>query len=155
MNTGKPPVTAIQPVNAGQSPIGTGQLAIWVRNWVHYDNLATNFTKQSGQSRKLRDDFELKIIDTLKQQKMETAQIQITGAKLQLVQEKSFPSLTIGRLEDYLHQYFKKKGVMMDETEQIMRFIREQKQTNFQLDTRLRKTPTTPFIPPPPPPPPV
>ena len=153
MNTGKPPVTAIQPVNAGQSPIGTGQLATWVRNWVHYDNLATNFTKQSGLSRKMRDDFELKIIDTLKQQKMENAQIQIAGAKIHLVQEKSFPSLTIGRLEDYLHQYFKKKGVMMDETEQIMRFIREQKQNNFQLETRLRKTPTTPFLPPPPPPP--
>jgi len=123
------------------------QLTTWIRNWVHYDNMATNFSKQSTTSRKIRDENEEKIIDTLRVKKMENAQIQINGAKLSLVQEKCYTGLTIGILEQYLHDYFKKKGTMMDETDQIMRFIKQQKSTNFDLKTRLRKTSTVPFVP--------
>ena len=36
---------------------------------------------------------------------------------------------------------------MMDETDQIMRFIKQQKTTNFDLKLRLRKTITTPSVP--------
>ena len=36
---------------------------------------------------------------------------------------------------------------MMDETDQIMRFIKQQKSTNYDLKTRLRKTSTVPFVP--------
>lgn len=135
-----------------QSAVGTGQLATWVRNWVHYDNMASNFSKQSSTSRKMRDEFEAKIIDTLKTNKMENAQIQISGAKLSLSQEKVFPGLTIGRLEEYLHQYFQKKGVMMDETDQIMRFIKQQKLNNYEVETRLKRINTTPAAAVPPPP---
>lgn len=123
------------------------QLTTLIRNWVHFDNMASNFSKQATTSRKIRDENEDKIIDTLRAKKMENAQIQISGAKLSLVQEKCYTSLTIGVLEDYLHQYFKKKGTMMDETDQIMRFIKQQKTENFDLKTRLRKTSTTPVVP--------
>ena len=123
------------------------QLTTWIRNWVHFDNMASNFSKQSTTSRKLRDENEDKIIDYLKNKKMENAQIQINGAKLSLVQEKCYTGLTVGILETYLHDYFKKKGTMMDETDQIMRFIKQQKTTNFDLKLRLRKTITTPSVP--------
>jgi hypothetical protein len=112
--------------------------------------MSTNFSKQSSTSRKLRDENEDKIINHLKEKKMENAQIQINGAKLALVQEKSYTGLTIGVLETYLHEYFKKKGTMMDETDQIMRFIKQQKAENFDLKLRLRKTLTTPSVPGPP-----
>lgn len=126
------------------------QLTTWIRNWVHFDNMASNFSKQSTTSRKLRDENEDKIIDYLKDKKMENAQIQINGAKLSLVQEKCYTGLTVGILETYLHDYFKKKGTMMDETDQIMRFIKQQKTSNFDLKLRLRKTITTPSVPGPP-----
>ena len=126
------------------------QFTTWIRNWVHFDNMSTNFSKQSSTSRKLRDENEDKIINHLKEKKMENAQIQINGAKLALVQEKSYTGLTIGVLETYLHEYFKKKGTMMDETDQIMRFIKQQKAENFDLKLRLRKTLTTPSVPGPP-----
>ena len=125
-------------MNNDQSPIQSGLFATWIRNWVHYDTLSVNFSKQSTTSRKIKDEFETKIIETLKAQKMENAQIQIAGAKLGLVQEKSYPSLTVGRLEEYLHLYFKTKGV--DETDQIMKFIKQQKLGNYELQTHLRKT---------------
>jgi hypothetical protein len=127
------------------------QLTSWIRNWVHYDTMASNFSKQSITSRKIRDENEAKIIDTLKAKKMENAQIQISGARLSLVQEKSYTGLTIGTLETYLHQYFQKKGTMMDETEQIMRFIKNKKSENFDLKTRLRKVSNIPTVPRPPP----
>jgi hypothetical protein len=139
-------------MNTGSTPVGNGQLATWVRNWVHYDNLAGNFSKQSTSARKMKDEFENKIIETLKSQKMENAQIQIAGAKLQICQEKSFPTLTIGRLEEYLHSYYKRKGVMLDETEQIMAYIKQQKQNNYELATKIKKTPTVPMTPIPGPP---
>jgi hypothetical protein len=126
------------------------QLTTWIRNWVHFDNMASNFSKQSTTSRKLRDENEDKIINYLKDKKMENAQIQINGAKLSLVQEKCYTGLTVGILETYLHDYFKKKGAMMDETDQIMRFIKQQKTSNFDLKLRLRKTLTTPSVPGPP-----
>ena len=140
-------------MNTGSTPVGNGQLATWVRNWVHYDNLAGNFSKQSTSARKMKDEYENKIIETLKAQKMENAQIQIAGAKLQICQEKSFPTLTIGRLEEYLHSYYKRKGVMLDETEQIMAYIKQQKQNNYELSTKIKKTPTVAPIPGPPQPP--
>jgi hypothetical protein len=130
----------------------TTELATLVRNWVHYDTMATNFSKQSTSSRKLRDDFESKIIQSLKNQKMENATIQITGAKLQLVQEKTFPTLTIGRLQQYLHQYYQRKGQMADETDQIMDFIKRQKQSNYETVLCLKKIPNQ-LVPVPQPPP--
>jgi len=79
-------------MNNDQSPIQSGLFATWIRNWVHYDTLSVNFSKQSTTSRKIKDEFETKIIETLKAQKMENAQIQIAGAKLGLEQEQSYPS---------------------------------------------------------------
>ena len=141
-------------MNTGSSPVGNGQLATWVRNWVHYDNLTVDFSRQSSSARKMKDEYETKIIETLKAQKMENAQIQIAGAKLQICQEKSFPTLTIGRLQEYLHSYYKRKGVMLDETEQIMAYIKQQKQNNYELAIKIKKTPTVAPLPPLPPIPP-
>lgn len=132
---------------SGNGP--NSDLSTWIRNWVHYDNLATNFTKQSTTSRKIRDEFETRIINHLHSNHLDNAIIQVSGAKIQLCQEKSFPSLTIGRLEEYLHMYYQKKGQMADETDQIMRFIKQQKATNFETNLKLKKISTVPVPPPP------
>lgn len=131
-----------------ENPFGT-----WVRSWVHYDNLAGNYGKQAAGARKMRDDFEDKILQNLRANNMEKAVIQVSGAKLGITEETSQPSLSFPRLEQYLHMYFQQKGNHMDETEQILRFIRIQRQKETKSVQRLKKTPLGPALPPLPPPP--
>lgn len=124
---------AVQPVQ--QNPLGS-----WVRNYVHYDNLVGTYNKQSGAARKMRDDFEGKIIQNLRSNNMQNAVIQIAGAKLQYTEEKTVPSLSLPRLETYLHSYFKQKGNGLDETESILRYIKLQKINDTQVTAKLKKT---------------
>lgn len=133
-------MSAIQPAN-------TQMLPSFVRNWVHYDNLATKYSKEASAARKMRDDYEGKIVGYLKANKMENATIQIADGRLQCAEEKQVPSLTMPRLEEYLHDYFKKKGNYVDETESILRFIKQQKAESATVCTRLRKTPAPVTIP--------
>lgn len=126
-------------------------LTTWVRNYVHYDNLAGNYSKQATGARKLRDDYENKIIQNLRANRMENAIIQISGAQLQCAEEKTIPSLTLPRLEVYLHKYYSQKGNGLDETDAILRFIRLQKQQDTQTSVCLKKIPVPASVPPPPP----
>jgi hypothetical protein len=135
-----------QPNVGGQN----ADLATWVRNYVHYDNLAGNYSKQATGARKLRDEFESKIITNLRANSMDNAIIQISGARLQVAEDKTAPSMTLPRLESYLHKYFAGKGNGIDETEGILRFIRMQRANDTQPIARLKRTTATPPVPPPP-----
>lgn len=126
---------AVQPQQPQQNEIGT-----WVRNYVHYDNLVGTYTKQAGAARKLRDDFEGKVINSLRVNNMQNAVIQISGARLQYGEEKTVPALSMPRLESYLHAYFKQKGNNIDETDSILRYIKLQKTNDTQVVARLKKT---------------
>jgi P pilus assembly chaperone PapD len=121
--------------NTPQSEIGT-----WVRNFVHYGNLVENYTKQAGAARKLRDDYEGKVINSLRVNNMQNAVIQISGARLQYGEEKTVPALSMPRLEGYLHAYFKQKGNGFDETDAILRYLKLQKTNDTQIVARLKKT---------------
>jgi len=131
---------AAQPQQSHQAEIGT-----WVRNYVHYDNLVGTYTKQAGAARKLRDDFEGKVINSLRVNNMQNAIIQISGARLQYGEEKTIPALSMPRLENYLHAYFKQKGNNIDETESILRYIKLQKTNDTQVVARLKKTTLQPI----------
>ena len=135
-----------QPNVGGQN----ADLATWVRNYVHYDNLAGNYSKQATGARKLRDEFESTIITNLRANSMDNAIIQISGARLQVAEDKTAPSMTLPRLESYLHKYFAGKGNGIDETEGILRFIRMQRANDTQAIARLKRTTATPPVPPPP-----
>jgi hypothetical protein len=125
-------------------------LTTWVRNYVHYDNLAGAYGKQATGARKLRDEFESKIITNLRANSMDNAVIQISGARLQVTEDKNAPSMTLPRLESYLHKYFAGKGNGIDETESILRFIRMQRANDTQAIARLKRTVAAPPVPPPP-----
>ncbi len=129
-----------------QSP----DLSTLVRHYVHYDNLTNTYSKQATAARKLRDDFEDRVIQTLRSQHMDNAIIQVSGATLQLSSQKSTPSFTMPRLKQYLHQYFAQKGTGVDETDQIVRFLHLQKQNDTQEVACLKKTPLPQAIPRPP-----
>jgi hypothetical protein len=126
-------------------------LTTWVRSYVHYDNLANNYSKQATGARRLRDEYENKIIQNLRANRMENAIIQVSGAHLQVTENKTPPALTIPRLETYLRKYYAQKGAGVDETEAILRFCRIQRQNDTQTTACLKKTPLSSNIPPPPP----
>lgn len=125
------------------------ELGFWVRNWVHYDNLATSLYRQTVNSRKVRDEFEVKILDTLRNSKMENAIIQIAGGRLVVAEERHNQPMTLTRIEEILHAYHVSRNIP-DDTANIMKFMK--KQRGFEVVKKLKKQtgPAPPLLPPPP-----
>jgi hypothetical protein len=94
-----------------------------VRYWLHYNNLASSLYKQFGAARKVRDDYEKQVISTLQQNGMEKATIQIGGGNLHVIDKREPHPLTLSKIEELLHGYFRQKGGK-DETIDIMTFLR-------------------------------
>lgn len=98
-------------------------IGTFVRYWIHYGNLASSFFKQFGSVRKIRDDYEKQIISILQQNGMEKATIQINQGQIKLVDKREPNPLTLAKLEELLHGYFRQRGGK-DETMDIMTFVR-------------------------------
>ena len=129
-------------------PINTQEVGFHVRNWVHYDNLATSLYRQTINARKVRDEFETKILDSLRASNMENAVIQIAGGRLIVQEERHNQPLTLTRIEEILHTYYVSRN-MPDDTQNIMKFMK--KQRGFEITKKLRKQagPSAPPLPPP------
>jgi hypothetical protein len=129
------------PATGGAAPLGppsinTQEIGFHVRNWVHYDNLATSLYRQTVNARKVREEFETKIIDSLRSANMENAVIQIAGGRLSVQEERHNQPLTLTRIEEILHTYFVGKN-MPDDTQNIMKFIKKQRE--FKVVSKLKK----------------
>lgn len=111
-------------------------LEYMVRNYVHYDNLATGLYRQTVNARKVRDDFETKIIQNLQANNMENAVIQIAGGRLVIHEERHNQPITLGRMEELLHAYFVSRNIP-DDTQNIVRFMK--KQRGYEVNKRLKK----------------
>jgi hypothetical protein len=135
----------------GAPPVNTQEIGFLVRNWVHYDNLALGLYRQTINARKVRDEFEIKILAGLRSCNMENAVIQIAGGRLMVQEERHNQPLTLTRIEELLHMYFTNKN-MPDDTANIMKFMK--KQRGFEVQKKLRKQSGTGVAPLPPPPPP-
>ena len=98
-------------------------IGTFVRYWLHYNNLASSFYKQFGSARKVRDDYEKQIISTLQKNGMEKATIQIGGGQLNVVDKREPLPLSLTKIEELLHGYFRQRGGK-DETMDVMTFIR-------------------------------
>jgi hypothetical protein len=124
---------------ATTTQLNTQSLAEMIRSWVHFDNLAATFTRQSQQARTARSRWEVQIIDYLRQTSMVNAIIQIAGGRLTVNEEKHANPLTLQRLESLLHEYFYKRPAgSNDETTEIMAYIKANRGTN--VETRLKKS---------------
>jgi hypothetical protein len=124
---------------AASTQLNTQSLAEMIRSWVHFDNLAATFTRQSQQARTARARWETQIIDYLRQTSMVNAIIQIAGGRLTVNEEKHANPLTLQRLESLLHEYFSKRPPgSNDETADIMAYIKANRGTN--VETRLKKS---------------
>ena len=111
-----------------------------IRSWVHFDNLAATFNRQVQQARSARYRWEQQIITYLQQHNMTNHIIQINGGRITLNNEKHSQPLTLQRLELLLHDYYYKKGARpeLDETKQIMEFIRANREVV--IETKLKKS---------------
>jgi hypothetical protein len=116
--------------------LDVNDFATKVRNWVHYDNLATTLFRQVQNARKVKDQFENQIITALKEKNMENAVIQIAGGRLVIADEKHSNPLNLSRIEELLHEYFLNKGGQ-DETTEIIKFLKTQR--GFETTSRLKK----------------
>jgi hypothetical protein len=94
-----------------------------VRYFLHYSNLASSFYKQYGAAKKVKDDYEHQIINTLRQSGMENATIQINGGQITVVDKREPNQLSLSKIEELLHGYFRQKGGP-DQSLDIMTFIR-------------------------------
>lgn len=137
----------------------TQALANSVRNWVHYDNLTTSLSKQSQNARRVRDDFEAKIMNLLTEHNMENATIQIQGGKLMILEEKHSQPWTLSRLEEALKGYFSQPVALRaapaaapeQHVSSIMKYLRMNK--GVEITKRLKKQVAPIGLPPLPPPP--
>ena len=110
-------------------------IANLIRNWIHYDNMASSFYKQTLNARKIRSEYEGKIHDTLNKNKQLNAVIQVNGGRLGLVEEKSPAALTLQKIEDILHNYYK-TSKQTDQTSSIMDFIKQTRGISSQVRLR-------------------
>jgi hypothetical protein len=129
----------------------TQDLANFVRNYVHYDNLATGLYRQTVNARKVRDDFEGKILTNLRTHNMENAIIQIAGGRLVVHEERHNQPITLGRMEELLHSYYLSHN-LPDDTQNIIKYMK--KQRGYEVVKRLKKQagPAPAPLPPVPPP---
>lgn len=107
-----------------------------VRNWVHYDTLATNMYRQTTNARKVRDEFEDKIIKSLCAANMEKAVIQIGDGRLTVHEERRNNPLTLTTMKDLLQSYYISKG-LPDDSVDIIKYIH--KQRGFEIIKRIKK----------------
>jgi len=128
--------------------LNTQEIGFHVRNWVHYDSLATGLYRQTLNARKVRDEFETKILEGLRASQMENAVIQIAGGRLIVQEERHNQPLTLSRIEEILHTYFVSKN-MPDDTANVMKFMKKQRE--FKVVKKLRKQmgPAPTALPPP------
>lgn len=98
-------------------------IGTYVRYWLHYKNLASSLYKQFGAARKVQDDYEKQVIGNLQRSGMEKATIQINGGNIHVVDKREPNPLSLTKIEDLLHGYYRQKGGK-DETMDIMTFLR-------------------------------
>jgi hypothetical protein len=109
-----------------QEKPGTPEFANLIRSWIHYDNLTTSLTKQASNSRKLRDNYEENIIQSLQRAGATNSIIKINSGQISVTEEKTTQHISMSFIETALHDYFRSLG-RTDETENIMKYIKSRR----------------------------
>jgi hypothetical protein len=114
------------------SPVPTNalnaqQVGNLVRYWVYYD---TQIAALNRQVRKLREDKQMtesQILTSFQAAHIQNPVIQIAGGRLVVGQERHSQPLNFKMLEILLHKYFSQKVGSRDETDTILKFIKDQR----------------------------
>ena len=124
----------------GQAPVGGGTLTApldmqtfgnLIRSWVHYDTMLSGLNKQIKNIRDMRNTFEGQVLQMLTASNTPNPIIQIAGGRVIVGEEKHQTPLSFRNLEEMLHQYYRAKPGARDETADILKFIRQHRQTEI------------------------
>lgn len=135
MSTQPPPPQAQSQAQTQLASQNPNDIANLIRNWIHYDNMASSFYKQTLNARKIRSEYESKVHDNLNRNKQLNAVIQVNGGRLGLIEEKSPAALTLQKIEEILHNYYKTTK-QTDQTSSIMDFIKQTRGISSQVRLR-------------------
>jgi hypothetical protein len=97
--------------------------------------MASSFYKQTLNARKIRSEYESKVHDNLNRNRQLNAVIQVNGGRLGLIEEKSPAALTLQKIEEILHNYYKTTK-QTDQTSSIMDFIKQTRGISSQVRLR-------------------
>ena len=105
-------------------------LAEAVRNWVHFDNLCSNLSKQMTTARNIKNKFEEQVLSLLGSAK----RVRIQGAFLEPTTKNSCVTLNWKTLEETLHKYYSDNN-KPDETAALLKFLKDNRgqKTNVYL----------------------
>lgn len=111
------------------SPTGIIQsIGNLIRYWVHYDTTLTNLNKQVKQVRDARNAYEAQVLTAVKSANMTNPVIQIAGGRILVGEDRHSQPLTFKSLETHLHQYYRQRPGARDETADILKFIKSQRE---------------------------
>jgi len=87
-------------------PTNQQRLQQSVRAWVHYDNLANTFNKQTQNARAKKQVHEKEIQDILFAMKQSEAVLEVNGARLQFQRKETKSNLSWSWLQENLRAWF-------------------------------------------------
>ena len=106
------------------------QIGNLIRHWVFYDTKLTELNKQIKTLRDSRNAYEAQALQMIKTMNMNNPVIQIGGGgRLIVSEDKHSAPLTFTNLESLLRQYYAKKPGARDETADIIKFIKANRET--------------------------
>jgi len=130
MSTPPPPPTNTSIVPATNTQSNIQQIGNLIRHWVHYDNTVVNINKQLKTARDVRNNYESQVIQLLRSTNMVNPVIQTASGRVIISEDKHHAPLTFTSVEGLLHQYYAKKAGSKDETSDIIKFIKANRETH-------------------------
>lgn len=97
-------------------------IGTFVRYWLHYNTMSSSFYKQFLGAKKIQEEYSQQIIDILSKSNMLKAIMQINGGQISVAEKNVSHPLTLKKVEQLLHEYYKQRGGK-DETKDIILFI--------------------------------
>jgi hypothetical protein len=108
------------------------QIGNLIRHWVFYDNTIAELNKKVKQARESRNNYEAQALQLLRASSLANPVIQIGGGgRLIVSEDKHTAPLTFTNVESLLHQYYAKKPGTKDETADIIKFIKANRETTL------------------------
>jgi hypothetical protein len=105
--------------------LSTEQIGNVIRHWVFYDTKIADLNKQVKSARESRNAYEAQALQLMSAMSLKNPVIQIGGGGRLLVSEdKHTAPLTFTSIESLLHDYYATKPGARDETTEIIKFIK-------------------------------
>ena len=126
------------------SVVPTEQIGNLIRHWVFYDTKIAELNKQVKSARDSRSAYEAQALQMMSAMNLKNPVIQIGGGGRLLVSEdKHTAPLTFTNIESLLHDYYAKKPGARDETSDIIKFIKANREVTVSPCLKRQGVPRT------------